>query len=387
MPRSILYVIDSLGLSGKTHALADLALGLDPARYRAVVASLAPPDGVIVDRLRAGGVPVEHVACRDGVDPRVVSQLVRAARKVRPAVVHCFNPRPMLYGGLAAAISARPAIGSLSAFACLPDQPYKFLPQSLHTRSPKNRLRNRVVARLMRRLVAVSPLAAETYRTGNALPATKLAVIGYGVDLDAADRVPPARIARFRAELGVREGELLIGSLGRLVEQKDYETQLRAFAHALAVHGTMHMAIAGAGPLADPLAALARELGIASRVHWLGERDDAWTVLRSLDLFVIASKFEPFGIAVLEAMAAGLPIIASAVNELPQILDGGRAGRLVPAERPPELAAAMVELARDPTLRDRFGRRARERAVIRHGLGSALAAYQALYDEVMEEPR
>lgn len=385
MTRTILYLVDSLGLSGKTRALTELALGLDPARYKPVVATLAPPDGVLVDRLRAAAIPVAHVPCSDGVAPSVVARLVRLVGETRPAIVHCYNPRPMLYGGLAAAAMARPAVGSLSAFACMEDRPYPFLPQALHTRTPKNKLRNRLITRLMRRLAMVSPLAARVFRTTNAVPPEKVSVISYGVDLDGIERVSPDAIAAFRAEVGVRPGELLVGSVGRLVEQKDYEMQLRAFARAHTPDAPLRMAIAGGGPLAGKLQALARSLGVADRVHWLGERANVWPILRGLDAFVIASKFEPYGVAVLEAMAAGLPIIATGVNELPEILDGGRAGRLVAAGVPDELATALRELARDARLRAELGGRARARAAERHALRGTIAAYQALYDEVTKE--
>ena len=387
MARTVLYVVDSLGLSGKTHALTELALGLDPGRYRAVVATLAPATGVLVERLRARAIPVEHVPCGDGVTPGAVARLIGLVGKTRPAVVHCYNPRPMLYGGLAAAATARPAVGSLSAFACLGDRPYAFLPQSLHTRSRRNRLRNRVTAHLMRRLAMVSARAAEAFRSANAVPARKVAVIGYGVDVDGIARVRADDVAAFRAEVGVQPGELLIGSVGRLVEQKDYATQLHAFARAHAPDAPLRMVIAGAGPLAGELASLAHALGVADRVHWLGERSDIWRILRALDAFVIASKFEPYGIAVLEAMAAGLPIVATAVNELPAILERGQAGRLVTPGVPDSLAAALRELAHDASLRAELGRRARGLAGARHGLNAAIGAYQSLYDEVTKEAR
>ncbi len=172
--------------------------------------------------------------------------------------------------------------------------------------------------------------------------------------------------------------------MGRLVEQKDYPTQLRALALA-ARHWPVRMIVAGAGPLADALRDLARRLGVADRVRWLGERRDVPTVLRCLDAFVIASKFEPFGVSVLEAMAAGLPIVSTDVNELPEILDGGRAGVLVPAERPEDLAEALGKVSADAELRVRLGTYARSLARTRYSLPAALSAYVKLYDEVTGE--
>lgn len=385
MTRTILYVVDSLGLSGKTRALANLALSLDRSRFAGFVVTFAPPEGLLADQLHAAGVPIAHIPCDDGIRPAVAGRLLRLARELRPAVVHCFNPRPMLYGGLAAAAIARPAIGTLSAFACLGgDRDYAFLPQPLHTKSWRNRLRNRFLGKLMTRVAAVSVRAGHAFCDSNGIPRRKLRVIGYGVDIDGVNRVHADDIARLRAEVGASPGELLVASVGRLVEQKDYPNQLRALALA-ARRASLRMIVAGAGPLLAPLGELARRLGIADRVSWLGERGDVPTLLRCVDAFCIASKFEPFGVSVLEAMAAGLPIVSTDVNELPDILDGGRAGMLVPAERPEDLAEALETVSFDAALRARLGAHARSIAHLRYSLRAAVGAYVKLYEDVLGE--
>jgi glycosyltransferase involved in cell wall biosynthesis len=385
MTQTVLYVVDSLGLSGKTFGLVNLALGLDPKRYRSVVATLTPSQGMLVEKLRAAEIPIVDVPCPDGLSSAVVGKLLRLARDIRPAMVHCYNPRPMLYGGLVAALGARPAIGTLSAFACMSaKRSYTFLPQPLHTRSRKNRVRNYVVGRLMHRLATVSQRGGESFCEDNAIPRHKLRVIGYGVDVDRIERVTPEEVARMNALIGRRPGDIVLGSVGRLVEQKDYPNQLRAFAMA-AKHAQLRMVIAGGGPLDGELRELATQLGVADRVCLLGEQRDVWPVLRCLDAFVIASKFEPYGVAILEAMAAGLPIIATDVDELPAILDHGRAGLLVPAERPALLAAALERIATDGELRARLAQDARALARERYSLPAVLTAYQGLYEDVMRE--
>jgi len=261
---------------------------------------------------------------------------------------------------------------------------YSFLPQPLQTRSRRNHLRNRLLGRLMTRVAAVSTRTGQTFCESSGIPKRKLRVIGYGVDIDGVDRVSAEEVNRVRAELHRAPGEVLVGSVGRLVEQKDYPTQLRALA-LVARRWPLRMVIAGAGPLASQLAGIAQRLGIADRVSWLGERSDIPTMLRCLDAFVIASKFEPFGLSVLEAMAAGLPIVSTDVNELPEILDGGRAGMLVPAGRPEDLAEALERVSADPELRARLGTHARNIARSRYSLRAAVSAYVNLYDEVIDE--
>jgi glycosyltransferase involved in cell wall biosynthesis len=377
-----LYVVDSLGLSGKTRALTHLVTRLGATRFRGAVATFEPPVGLLADQLERARIPVLHVPSADGLRATTVGKLVRASRALKPALVHCFNPRPMLYGGLAAKALSCPAVGTLSAFACLSDEDsYPFLPQPLHTRSLRNRIRNRVVGHMMARIATVSHTGGTAFCRDNAIPHDKLRVISYGVDLEALERVSPDDVTRVRSQFGAVPGELIIGSVGRLVEQKDYPTQLVALA-LVARRYPVRMVIAGGGPLEHELRALADELGVADRIEWLGERDDVPSILRAIDVYLIASKFEPFGVSVLEAMGARLPIIATEVNEMPEILEQGRAGMLVPAGQPAALASAIEKLAADPARRAELGGRAQTLARERYNLRSLVDAYVGLYEEL-----
>jgi glycosyltransferase involved in cell wall biosynthesis len=140
------------------------------------------------------------------------------------------------------------------------------------------------------------------------------------------------------------------------------------------------MVIAGDGPERSPLECLALELGVADRVRFLGNWIDVPALLRSVDLFVLASKFEPFGVALLEAKAAGLPIVATAVNEIPKIVADGTSGVLTPPEDAASMASLFVRLAEDRDYRVALGRHARLEAQ-RHDLRAAVTAYESLYDE------
>jgi glycosyltransferase involved in cell wall biosynthesis len=194
-------------------------------------------------------------------------------------------------------------------------------------------------------------------------------------------------VSALRQQIGCRCDDVVIGSVGRLVEQKDYPTQLRAFALAAARVPNLRMAIAGDGPLRSTLEHLARELGIADRVRFLGNQEDVPALLRSVDLFVLSSKFEPFGVALLEAKAAGLPIVATAVNEVPKIVVDGESGLLTSPENAPNMAALIVKLAKDRDLRSRLGACARIEAQQQHSLQAAVAAYETLYDALPDFSR
>lgn len=383
--RQLLYIVDGLGLSGKTKALVDLACHVDPRRFRPHVCCLGREDSPLVDRLAARDIPVTALSCRDGLDFRAVRSLSRLIREIRPAIVHCYNPRPMLYGGLAAKCArVRGTVGSLSAFACLcPDQDYHFLPQGLFTTSRKNRQRNRLACRFMRYVVAVAPSLGQQFFGFNGLPPDKLRTIAYGVDVTATQKIQRHAIQHMRCTLGATRGELLVGSLGRLVEQKDYTTQLKGFARALHDAPGMRMALAGDGPLRKALELQAKDLQIEDRVSFLGHTEEAALYLRSLDIYVLTSRFEPYGVSLLEAKAAALPIVATCVNEIPSIILNNVSGLLIPSGSPEALSRVLTELARAPERREQLGRRALEEARTSACLETMVQGFQDLYEQAL----
>lgn len=384
-PDTVLFILDGLGLSGKTRAMVDLALHLDRRRFRPVIATFNAERSELTNQLDAGQVPVHPVHCEDGLGVRVVARLARLMRSVRADVVHCCNPRPMLYGGLAAKLRRIDAtIGFLSAFACqVPDRTYGFLPQPLSTASRRNVYRNRVASHLMRYMVTVSSTLGTRFCEYNGVSPAKFRIVPYGADFDAFDRITADDAAAFRQALALQPGDVVIGSVGRLVEQKDYPTQLKAFALASRRVPGLKMVLAGSGPLEPALRGTVRELGVGDRVTFLGDTKDVPRLLRSLDVFVLSSKFEPFGVALLEAKAAGLAIAATRVNEIPEIVTDGESALLSPAEDPERLADSFVRLATDRALRARLGRQAQQDARERHSLDQTVAAYQALYDTAL----
>ncbi|HET7505826.1 MAG TPA: glycosyltransferase [Kofleriaceae bacterium] len=393
--RPVLYIMDTLGLSGRTKGYIDLALHLDPARYRPVFCSLGEETSELVDRLHERAVPIEILPLSAGLRPEGVWKLAGLMRRHGIQVVHPINPRPLLYAGLAARLSGvKSAVGSLSAFACqIPDREYRFLPQELVNRGRRQAVRNQMACRLMHHIVAVSDELGERFCRFTADATGRLTrgigyrglrrrmhTISYGIDLGPYRAVTAAEISELRARLGARPDTVLVGSVGRLVEQKDYPTQLRAFAIAARAEPRLRMVLAGDGPLRASIEAQAAELGIADRIVLLGHWTRVPALLRALDVFVLASKFEPYGVALLEAKCAGSAIIATAVNEIPKLLSDGTTGLIVPAESPEPMARAFLRMAQDAALRSTVARNALAEAERKHSIHAVAGAYQALYD-------
>ncbi|HYU15201.1 MAG TPA: glycosyltransferase [Candidatus Acidoferrum sp.] len=393
--RPVLYVMDTLGLSGRTKGIIDLALHLDPGRYRPIFCSLGEESSALADRLTERSIPIEMLPIQAGLRPDGVWKLASLIRRHGIQVVHPVNPRPLLYAGLAARLcGVRSRVGSLSAFACqTPDREYGFLPQELVNRGRKQALRNQLACALMRYVVAVSDELGERFCRFTADAAGPVAPLGYrslrrrmrtisyGIDLAPYQAVTDAAVAALRDKLGAGPGTVLVGSVGRLVEQKDYPTQLRAFALAARVEPRLRMVLAGDGPLRGDIEAQAAELRIADRMVLLGHWTRVPELLRALDVFVLASKFEPYGVALLEAKCAGCAIVATSVNEIPKLLEDGATGLVVPPETPDAMARAFIRLAQEDGLRRALAAKAFAEAEKKHSIQAVAAAYQALYDD------
>jgi glycosyltransferase involved in cell wall biosynthesis len=266
----------------------------------------------------------------------------------------------------------------------VPDRNYAFLPQQLITASRRNKLRNRFVASLVRRLAVVSQRLGEDFCAFNGIASSRLSIVPYGVRTGEPEGSPARASSRMqlRAALGVTPEDIVVGSVGRLVEQKDYPTELRGFALAWRAEPRLVLILIGDGPLRAELESLAASLGIAHRVRFLGYRPDVPRLFHAIDLFALASKFEPFGIAILEAKASGVPILSAAVNEIPDILSHGKSGRLFEASSAESFSQALLDLIRDPAGTRAMAAEAYREAEVRHGLEAMIDSYQRLYDEI-----
>jgi glycosyltransferase involved in cell wall biosynthesis len=187
-------------------------------------------------------------------------------------------------------------------------------------------------------------------------------VIWQGVPLDDVGHNAGQR-ERVRSELGLDPGRLAIGTIANYVAQKDYpnlfEAVRRVSGSALA-----RFFVIGQGPLARQVESLHATTGVADRVVLLGTRSDAVSVMAGWDIFVLASRFEGLPVALMEAMAMGLPIVATEVGGVPEAVRNGIEGLLVPPGRPDLLAAAIERLAGDESLRQTMGAAARQRSAI-----------------------
>jgi sugar transferase (PEP-CTERM/EpsH1 system associated) len=238
----------------------------------------------------------------------------------------------------------------------------------------------RRLAPLVSQFVAVSYDLERWLREDVRVPARKICTIHNGVDVGRFTRSTRMEAREF---FGLPMDAPVICTVGRLDPVKDHVGLVRAFASVLPTHPEALLLIAGDGPCREDLMQLIGELGVAGQVRLLGERRDVPRVLAATDLFVLPSIAEGMSNTVLEAMAAGLPVVATKVGGNPELVADGLTGRLVPSRSPVALGEALRTYLDDPRLRALHGKASRERAALSFGLDRMCEKYVNLYRRLL----
>ncbi|MES1256071.1 MAG: glycosyltransferase [Acidobacteriota bacterium] len=357
----ILQVVLSLNPGGTERLVLDLVKRLTSELPTAVCC--LDEAGSWGDALRGEGVDVTALGRGAGFAPLLGRGVAEAARRHRADVIHCHHYSPFVYSALARLWQPRLKI-VFTEHGRLSDAPP----------SAKRRLANAVLSRIPDRVFTVSAdLKAHVVAEG--FPEARVAVLYNGI---AVGPLPGAdQRARVRAALGVPDGTFVIGTVARLDPVKDLETLVRATVTAGGQLAVMLLVI-GDGPERAHLERVAGELGAGARVRFLGHRDDARDVLAGCDAYANSSISEGISLTILEAMAAGLPVVATRVGGTPEILDE-TCGRLVPARDPAALGRAFEELASQPEARLALGRAGRQRVEARFTIERMVGEYRDAY--------
>ncbi len=358
-PLTILHVDAERGFSGGERQVLLLMEGL---RARGHASALAcPPASRFEGTARARGFETWPVAMRGDLDLVAVARLRGLFERRAPDLVHLHTGRATWLGGLAARLARRPAITTRRM-----DRPL--------ARGWKTRL---VYGHLVRHAVAISPAVARQLERAGVRPG-RTSTIPSAVELRPADA---AERAAARAALELADGAPVALVLAALVVRKGIDVLLEALADARL--GALVLLVAGEGPEREALAARARSLGLGPRARFLGRRDDREALLAACDLLCLPSRHEGLGVAALEAMAAGRPVVATNVGGLGEAVVDGRTGLLVPPDDAPALADALARLCADAALRERLGRAGPGRVAEGFRAEQMVAAYEALYRAVL----
>jgi glycosyltransferase involved in cell wall biosynthesis len=181
----------------------------------------------------------------------------------------------------------------------------------------------------------------------------KTKVIHSGIDIHKFDDIAPA--CYLRQELSIPEDHLLVGTVAALVDHKDYPTLLKAAQRVMNENKNVSFLAAGDGERENEIKELARHLDLQGRFHFLGYRNDIGGLLKILDVFVLASKEEGMGTSLLDAQAVGLPVIGTTAGGIPEIIENGKNGLVVPVQAPQKLAGAILTILEKEALRRKYG--------------------------------
>ncbi len=249
-------------------------------------------------------------------------------------------------------------------------------------RSPslKRQLVDRLLARGTRFIAVSEAQRAQLLQAGTR--SSVVAVVRNGVDID---RFVPRDVAGARAELGLDADSPIILVPARLVARKGHPDLIAALPHVAQSIGDVEVLCAGSGPLREVLSALASSAGMSAHVRFLGHREDMPVLMSAADVICLPSLIEGMPLAVLEAMACARPVVATSVDGVPEVIDDGITGRLVPPRDPRRLARALTEFLADQTKRRLAGEAARRVAVERHSDEAMTRQLEAVYESWLAE--
>ncbi len=376
-PARVLQFTDALLRGGAERLLVELTTRLDRARFDPAVACFHQE--AYADELAAAGRKIHIVPKRRAFDIGLLLQIRRLLRRERVAVVHTHDLQSATYGLLAGKLARVPVILTVHGLGIFRQKRSAWLLPKL------GRWLHRVVfvGHWLQRAADLHSLSLgerEGVRVPFRFRPRRPLVVHNGVDTEQFQPGPPD--PALRAELRVGEGTPVVGSVGNLRPVKDYPCLLRAFAVARGRVPTAILALIGDGPERPALEALARELGIEGAVRFAGARNDVPRLLRLFDVFALSSQTEGISLALLEAMAAGLPAVVTAVGGNPEVAIEGETASLVPAGNPEKMGEALGSLLADPARRRAWGQAARRRVEAEFSLGRMVKAYEVLYDEI-----
>jgi glycosyltransferase involved in cell wall biosynthesis len=380
-PIRVVRLFSRLNIGGPAVHVILLTAGLRELGYetRLLVGQESAHEGNLLDLARQHAVVCEQVPgfgreIRIGSDLRALWSLVRTIRRFRPAIVHTHTAKAGLLGRVAARISGVPVVVHTFHGHVLSGY---FGP----VRNALFRTLEAWLARTCDALIAVSESVRGDLVALRVAPAERIRVIPLGLELDALARTLPR--GGLRRESGVPDDVPLVGIVGRLAPIKDIPTFLRAAQRVREKDARVRFAIVGDGEERPELERLVDALGLRAAVHFHGWRRDMDAVYGDLDVAVNCSRNEGTPVALIEALAAGRPVVATAVGGTPDLLHRGDFGRLVPAGDDAQLAAAIVEAITDPapaTARAAAGRRY---VLAKHSSRRLAADIDALYRELL----
>jgi glycosyltransferase involved in cell wall biosynthesis len=371
-PQVVFQILPSLVVGGAERLVVHLMEHLSRERFSPVCICLESPQGTHYEaRVQASGTPLYFLGKGAGASWRVLQQLDALFRQYRPTVVHTH------------------IIGLNYAYPLM----FRYrTPARVHT------VHSLAQHEVGVRIGAWVRILAFRYRIGHVVPVavaedvrtTIRQLYGYldaplipnGIPTDeyAPD---PNRRRRWRERHGLEPEAIVLTHVGRFAPPKNHALLIEAFAQ-VRTHTPLYLLLVGGGELEDAVRQQVVELGLQERVRFLGVRADVPAILNASDLFVLSSRWEGNPLSVMEAMAAGLPVVSTAVGGVPELVREGETGLLVPSGDAAALARALQALVDDPARREAMGKAARQHAITHFDIRHTVRQYETLYERLLQ---
>ncbi|MBF6024311.1 glycosyltransferase family 4 protein [Lysobacter niastensis] len=368
--KRLLVVSDEMEVGGSQRQITHLLRGLDRTRWQPELLYFRNPS-FLIDEVEDLGILVHHLPKEGRLDPGFVLRYASLLREGRYDLVHAFSMTAELWTAVARML-VRHAPRQISSVRGL------YLSES-----PRFWKLKRFVLGRSDAIIANARACAQATSMRTGVPLERFDIVANGVDIPAM--LGERQRAALRARIGAPEGRAFGLFVGRLVREKNPACMVRALA-GLSPQSRPWMAIAGDGPLRDDLGMMVASTGLTADISFLGERRDATDLMQAADFLVLPSCQEGMSNAVLEAMAVGCPVIASAVGGNRELIEDRRTGLLFANDDHHALGACLRRLATDPAFRERVSAQAQCQVHERHTVPAMVADTTEVYDRVLRGP-
>lgn len=364
---SIMQIIATLEVGGAEGQLCELVKGLNKEKYEISVCCLTR-GGPLQEKIEELGVPVYILGKRNKLDFTILFRLASLLKIKKIDLVHTWMFTANMWGRLAAILAHTPSIIASERTVAF----------------EKDTCRN-VVDKILARVTALIIANSNGVKRSclkRGLPSEKLKVIPNSCDLEIfGQREDSGKIKR---ELGIKDGSLLVGSIGVLRPEKGHRFLVHSIPAVLNIFPEAIFILVGDGPQREELEELSVKLGIPQKVNFLGQRRDVPDILSCLNVFVLPSLYEGLPNAVLEAMACGLPVVATDVEGTNEVVVDGETGILVSPKDPERLAEAIISLLKNKELARQMGEAGQKRVEEKFSLEKMVNSVEEVYDRLAE---
>lgn len=328
------------------------------------VALLCRPHTKVGRRAESKGISVFYMQVRGDFGPITILRTIRLLRRERFDIILTNMDKELRFAGVAAKIVG----GSI------------VIPRRGIDYPLKNKMRYRFTYNKLADALLANSEATKSSLLRNApwLDPKRIYVVYNGIDPEPFVDEPERNL---RKEWGLQRDAVIIGFAGQLDERKGIDCLLRSFAQTAAVHKNVHLVIAGEGPMRSKIEEFSREHHLDTKIHLAGFLDGIEDFMKSIDVFVLPSLWEGFGIVLIEAMAAGKPAITTNVSSMPEIVLDGETGKVVPVNDVDALSQAMNNLVQDQKLRELLGSKARTRVLEKFTLDRMLDSLENFFQQ------